>query len=209
MNQKLCDACKKFLFFKDANIILDTINDILADGGKDNENLDGAIYIYCNYDQLKERSDLEKSFFKAISEYFRLNIDKKLCIMTAILCELDRMMNAKNFYQGFKNIEDIIRYYNNEGDFRRDIEKVYTYGDAYGESISKELSDLMHDYDLSESYIFSKSSSEDDAIHKVNKSYDNRESEKYIRDVFNALMHQFKQEQERFFFDRNIESQNE
>lgn len=209
MNERLCSVCKKLLFSKNKDIIMEIINDTLSDTSSGHRDLDRLIYVYNNYDQLKEKNRLEESFFKAISEYFGLYIDKKSCIVAAILCELDRMMNVKNFYQGFKNIEDIIRYCNNEGDFRRDIEKAYTYGDAYGESISKELSDLMHDYDLSESYIFSNSSSEDDAIHKVNKSYDNRESEKYIRDVFNALMHQFKQEQERFFFDRNIESQNE
>ena len=209
MNERLCNICKKILFSKNKNIIMEIINDILVDTSSCNQDLEGIIYVYNNYEQLKEKNELEEFFFKALSEYFRLHIDKKLCIMATILCELDRMMNTKNFYEGFKNIEDIIRYYNRDRNFRKNIEKVYTYGDTYGESISKELSDIMQDYDLSESYIFSNSSSEDDAIQKVNESYDNIESEEYIRGVFKALMHQFMQEQKRYFFDRNTENQNE
>ena len=207
MNERLCSVCKKFLFSKDKNIIMEIINDILIDASSSHRDLDGILHVYNNYEQLKEKKKLENFFFKAISECFRVYINKKLCVIAAILCELDRMMNVKNFYEGFKNIEDIIRNYNSDRDFRKDIEKVYTYGDAYGESIFKEFSDLMHDYDLSESYIFSNSSSDDDAIRKINESYNNRESKEYIRDVFNALMHQFKQEQEHYYVDQNTERQ--
>ena len=166
-------VCREVVCKNDINKIKLIINQILEDEKNINADIDKIIYIYNNYEKLKEDNMLFDTFIESISEFLKINIDNKFCIKYLINEELSEILQTKNYYKGFKNIENLLHLYNRNNNLTIDERKKYIYGDTYGETISGDLADVMHDFDLLSSFSFSEADNEKLAIKKINEGYEN------------------------------------
>jgi len=116
------------------------------------------------------------NFIKAIEYLYKKDFSKEACTKYLCLIEIEKILNKKvSYYEGLSNIENIIRTYNlsiNESII-----------DTYGEKLNKELSEVMHSFDLESSIYFSEYNDENLAIEKINSEYKNS----IIDDVLNKI----------------------
>ena len=169
----MTNLCKKILLNSlDRNLILETINKFL-NGGK---NYGCLIELYLNEDLLDYQT-LYKSFLKCLEKIYKKSFSKKSCAKYLILLEIEQILNKKiSYFQGFLNIENIIREYNR-----------YDSTNVYGKNLNKALSEIMHSYDLESNLIYSMYEDENIIIDKINSYYKNSQIDNELKSIYNKI----------------------
>jgi len=181
MNNVKSLICKEIISEGAEGNIYKIVN-ILLENKSDNNN-DILIDIYINHDQYNQKSIFDK-FTQAVGEYFNNSFSKKQCIKYLLFLEIETILSKKiSYYNGFKNIEKIIHFYNKYDNLSKEEAKKYTYGDVYGETISNTLSELLHAFDITDSTCFSEYNTKNMAIEEINILYENSTVDNLLKDL--------------------------
>ena len=169
------EICKNILSNRlDKNKILHFVNIFLNNPLNEEE---GIIELYINHDKLNEDT-MRSLFLKSIEKIYGISFSPESCLKYTIMEEIKKILDRKiSYYDGFSNIEEFIKLGN------RIIQNKQL--DPYGAYIDDELSEIMHDFDMTTSLYFSKYDNEDLIKKKINKDY---LSSNYNKVLYNILL---------------------
>jgi len=161
--------CNEIITKGNSENIVNIINNILNYADSD-KNIDLLVDLYINHDKFNHDT-LFKKFKESIESYYAESLYPKKCLAYLLEQEVKKILDKTNsYFDGFRNMIEIIKIYNRYDNLSDDENKAFAHGDIFAETISYNLSDILHDFDITEDVMFSEFQ-EDLAIKKINSEY--------------------------------------
>jgi hypothetical protein len=177
--------CNEIITKGDRENIIDIINNIL-NSAENNESIDAMIDLYINNDKY-DHETLFKKFKESVEKYYGESFYLRKCLAYLLEQEVKKILDKTNsYFDGFKNMIEIIKIYNRNYNLSDEENKAFAHGDIFAETISYDLSDILHDFDITEDVIFSEFP-EDIAIKKINSEYSKSDIDNSLKEILTSL----------------------
>jgi len=177
--------CNEIITKGNRENIIDIINKIL-NSAENNESIDAMIDLYINNDKY-DHETLFKKFKESVEKYYGESFHPKKCLAYLLEQEVKKILDKTNsYFDGFRNMIEIIKIYNRNYNLSDEENKAFAHGDIFAETISSDLSDILHDFDITEDVIFSEFP-EDVAIKKINLEYSKSDIDNSLKKILTSL----------------------